>query len=159
MTPEIIGAVEARLGYVFKDKSLLIRALTRKAYALEQHQKGLKCDDQEIYRTWGDTVLKALLVELLIRHGCSSREALTDRKKSLESRESLGSMEPAVSLAPYMRLGNGERKNQVHQQTSVIGETFEAVIAAIYQDGGHDTIQRLVTGWFEPTLSEQFKHA
>jgi ribonuclease-3 len=152
LTPALLGEVEARLGYVFKDKSLLIRALTRKAYALEQHQKGLQCEDQEVFRTWGDAILKALLVELLINNGCSERGTLTSRKSKLEDRESLGSMELAVSIAPYMRLGNGERKNQAQQQTSVIGETFEAVIAAIYQDGGHETIKQLVTGWFKELL-------
>jgi ribonuclease-3 len=152
LTPAILGAVEACLGYVFKDKSLLIRALTRKAYALEQHQKGLQCEDQEVFRTLGDAILKALLVELLIKNGCSDRGVLTIRKSSLEERESLGSMEPALSIAPNMRLGKGEYKLQVNQQKSVVGETFEAIIAAIYLDGGHEIIKQLVTGWFEELL-------
>ncbi len=68
LTPEMIREVEYVLGYIFVDKSLLLRALTRKAYAEEQRQCGRRCEDQEIYRIWGDAVPKLTLIELLIAH-------------------------------------------------------------------------------------------
>jgi ribonuclease-3 len=67
MKPEDITTVEKRLNYTFKDKNLLIRALTRKAFAQEQKQQGKNCEDQEVYRILGDAVLKAILVEMLIQ--------------------------------------------------------------------------------------------
>jgi ribonuclease-3 len=51
-----------------------------------------------------------------------------------------------------MRLGNGERKKKLNQQPNTIAETFEAVIAAIYQDGGHHLIQKLIKQWFAEAL-------
>ena len=61
--------IEDRLGYSFTDKELLDRALTRKAYANEQKQQNQECEDQEIFRTLGDAVLKTVLVDLLIKNG------------------------------------------------------------------------------------------
>jgi ribonuclease III len=148
MTPEMIGKVESLLGYVFADKSLLIRALTRKAYAQEQRQRGQVCEDQEFYRILGDATLKFILVEMLFQLGYMSRAAISIKKSDLESRKSLGKLSIALAIAPFMRLGAGEKKQQVDQQSSVVGETFEAVIAAIYQDGGLEMIRKLIQKWF-----------
>ncbi len=148
MTPEMIGKVESRLGYVFVDKSLLIRALTRKAYAQEQRQRGQVCEDQEFYRIFGDAILKFILVEMLFQLGYMSRGTISTKKSDLENRKSLGKLSIALAIAPFMRLGSGEKKQQVDQQSSVIGETFEAVIAAIYQDGGLEIIRKLTQKWF-----------
>ena len=74
--------VEKNIGYSFKDKKFLNRALTRKAYALEQKQR---CEDQEVFRTLGD----AVLVDLLIKSGCKTRGEITSKKKRFEREERL----------------------------------------------------------------------
>ena len=61
--------IEANLGYSFVNRNLLKRALTRRAYALEQKQQKRAYEDQEIYRVLGDAVLKVVLVDLLIQSG------------------------------------------------------------------------------------------
>src|SRR3990170_4979573 len=61
--------------------------ISRKAYALEQKQQNIECEDQEIYRTLGDAVLKTVLIDLLIKSGVNSRGEITSRKKSLEREE------------------------------------------------------------------------
>ena len=142
MKPEDIECVERRLGYIFRDKSVLIRALTRKAFAQEQRQQGLKCDDQEIYRILGDAVLKAALVEMLIEQGYDSRESITIQKIDLEKRESLGAKLQEIEIAPFIRFGRGELKQNIATQSSVLGETFESLIAAIHIDGGSYEITR-----------------
>ena len=81
--------LEESLFYSFKNKALLIRALTRKAYANEQKQQNRECDDQEIFRTLGDSVLKTVLVDMLIRNGCTTRDDITTKKKKLEREEGL----------------------------------------------------------------------
>ncbi len=144
--------LEHQLGYLFQDKQLLQRALTRKAYAQEQRQKGQACDDQEVYRLLGDVVLKVILVELLMEAGYDTRESITNRKSDLEKRETLGTTALAQTIAPYLRLGAGERKQGIQKQTSVLGETVEAVIAAIYEDGGFEVTRRLVKRWFRDAV-------
>jgi ribonuclease III len=54
MTPQEIRTIEASLGYIFLDSELLVQALTRKAAALEERQKGRNCKDQEVFRILGD---------------------------------------------------------------------------------------------------------
>src|SRR5659263_596678 len=129
-------AIEDKLGYTFKNKYFLNRALTRKAFALEQKQQNIECDDQEIYRTLGDAVLKTVLIDLLIKSGVNSRDEITSRKKSLEREEELADISKKLGLSTDLNLGRGERKQIPDQDPYVLAETLEAVIAAIYLDGG-----------------------
>jgi len=136
MKLEDIASVEQCLNYTFKNKNLLIRALTRKAFAQEQKQQGRDCQDQEVYRILGDAVLKAILVEMLIQQGYDSRESITNKKIDLEKRENLGKMFERMGIAPFVRLGKGEKKQGISSQSSVLGETFEALVAAVHIDSG-----------------------
>ena len=61
--------IEDHLNYRFNNNLLLERALTRKAFANEQAQRGISCEDQEIFCTLGDAVLKTVLIDILIRNG------------------------------------------------------------------------------------------
>jgi ribonuclease III len=150
MTPEEIRAVETRLGYIFLDQGLLMQALTRKAAAQEQRQKGKICEDQEVFRTLGDAVLKTILTELLIHKGCKTRGSITQKKATLENEENLSAMLRAMEIAPIV--GIGERSVGVHEQPLALAETFEAIVAAIYKDGGYEIVKKLVVKWFSPLL-------
>lgn len=145
MNPEEIEVIERTLGYTFKSKDLLMRAMIRKAFAQEQRQrivKGSVCEDQELYRILGDAVLKVILVEMLIQRGYNSRESITKKKIDLESRESLGKMFERMNLKQFIRLGIGETKQGVSRHFSVLGETFEALIAAIHIDAGNYAVTK-----------------
>ena len=146
--------LEKALGYTFKDKSLLNRALTRKAYANELKQKNKDCEDQEIFRTLGDAVLKTVLVDLLIKRGCKTREDITNKKKNLESEEGLVKISRELGIGPLIVLGIGERKQKANEEPYVLAETLEAVIGAIYLDGGYDISKTVIEGWFEPYFLE-----
>ncbi len=140
--------LEDSLGYIFSDKNLLNRALTRKAYALEQKQQNIECEDQEIFRTLGDAVLKTVLIDLLIKSGVKSRGEITSRKKSLEREEGLAEISMRLGIGSYLKLGKGEEKQKADEEPYVLAETFEAVIGAIYLDGGYDACKKIITGWF-----------
>jgi ribonuclease III len=150
MTPEEIRAIEIRLGYIFLDQKLLVQALTRKAAAQEQRQKGNLCEDQEIFRTLGDAVLKAILTELLIYQGYTTRGSITQKKEKLENEENLSAMLRALEITPIV--GIGERSIGVQEQPLALAETFEAIVAAIYKDGGYEIIKKLVVKWFSPLI-------
>ncbi len=154
MKSENITVVEESLGYTFLHKDLLIRALTRKAFAQEEQQQGRHCEDQEVYRILGDAILKAILVELLIESGHSSRESITNKKIELEKRESLGNLFRDLGIASFIRFGLGEQKQGIAQQSSVLGETFEALIAAVYLDKkSYETTKNLIAKLFSSQLS------
>ena len=142
--------IEEALGYPFRDKGLLNRALTRKAYANEQKQKNKDCEDQEIFRTLGDAVLKTVLVDLLIKNGCKTREDITNMKKHLEREEGLAKISTELGIGDSIILGIGERKQKANEEPYVLAETLEAVIGAIYLDGGFDVSKKVITRLFEP---------
>jgi len=140
--------LEENLGYGFSDKTLLNRAMTRKAFALELKQKNKLCDDQEIYRTLGDAVLKAVLIDLLIKKGCKTREEITTNKKNLEREEELAIISRKLGIGPFLKLGIGEKKQNADEEPYVLAETLEAVVGAIYLDGGYEVVKGLVNKWF-----------
>ncbi|MEO0093184.1 MAG: ribonuclease III domain-containing protein [candidate division WOR-3 bacterium] len=141
-------AIEKNLGYSFNNKDLLNRALTRKAFALEQRQKNQACEDQEVFRVLGDAVLKAILVDLLIKAGLKTREEITNRKKDLEREEALARIGQKLSIGPFIKLGVGERKQQADKEPKVLAETLEALIGAIYLDAGYDKTKDVIAKWF-----------
>lgn len=140
--------IEDALGYTFSDKNLLNRALTRKAYANEQKQQSKDYEDQEIFRTLGDAVLKTVLVDQLIKSGCSTREEITNRKMELESVEGLAKISRKLGIAPFIKLGQGEIKQKAGEKQYVLSETLEAVIGAIYLDGGYEASKEAIIKWF-----------
>lgn len=144
MKPEDIASVEKRLGYTFKNKDVLVRALTRKAFAQEHRQQGWNCEEQEVYCVLGDAVLKAILVELLIKKGYDSSEAITNKKIEIENRKSLGAKLQELKIAPFIRCGLGEQRQGIYNNLSVLGETFEALIAAVHIDAGSYEATKMV---------------
>jgi ribonuclease-3 len=151
---ENIAMVEKNLGYIFLHKDLLIRALTRKAFAQEEKQQGRHCEDQEVYRVLGDAILKAILVELLIESGYNSRENITNKKIELEKREGLGNLFRDLDIVSFIRFGLGEQKQGIAQQSSVLGETFEALVAAVYLDEkSYETTKNLISSLFSSQLN------
>ena len=141
--------IEKNLGYSFADKNLLNRALTRKAYALEQKQRNQDCEDQEVFRTLGDAILKAVLVDLLIKSGCKTRDEITNKKIRLEREEGLANMCQDLGIGPFIKLGAGEGKKRANEEPKVLAETLEALIAAIYLDGGYGASKGVITKWFK----------
>jgi ribonuclease-3 len=140
--------IEEALGYTFSNKSLLERALTRKAYALEQKQQNIECEDQEIFQTLGDAVLKLILVEHLIETGSDTRENITNEKMNLESRVRLAEISRQLGIGTFIKLGIGEIRQKAHEKQSVLAETLEALIAAIYLDGGYNVSKETIIKWF-----------
>lgn len=144
--------IEDLLGYVFYDKDTLNRALTRKAYANEKRQSNCPCLDQEIFSTLGDAVLKTVLVDLLIRAGCSTPDEITQKKKELEREELLSRIAGDMGIGSFIHLGAGEEKHRADRQPYVLAETLEALIGAIFIDGGYEAAEQRIKRWFNPYL-------
>jgi ribonuclease-3 len=148
--------IEKNLDYSFSDKGLLNRALTRKAYALEQKQtKNQDYEDQEILRTLGDAVLKATLVDLLIKSGYKTREEITREKIGLERKETLTKISQDLGIGQFINVGVGEEKQKANEEPKVLAETLEALIGAIYLDGGFNASKEVITEWFSPLIERR----
>src|SRR5271157_5086437 len=142
-----MNTIEEKLGYRFSNPALLERALTRKAYANEQRQRGVPCEDQEVYCTLGDAVLKTVLIDLLIKSGASTPDLVTQKKKELEREENLASVGKKIGIGPSIWLGKGENRQNAGEQPYVIAETMEAIIGAVFLDGGYAIAEARIRDW------------
>ncbi|MCU0631120.1 MAG: ribonuclease III [Methanoregulaceae archaeon] len=140
--------IEYCLDYKFKNPMLLERALTRKAFANEQGQRGIASVDQEIFCTLGDAVLKTVLIDLLIRNGVTTPDMITRRKIELEREENLAAIGRKIKIGAFIRLGKGEEKHNASEQPYVLAETLEAIIGAVFLDGGYNIAEERIKVWF-----------
>jgi len=140
--------IEKNLGYRFRDPALLTRALTRKAFANEERQKDRYHVDQEILSILGDAVLKAAFVDLLVRAHYPTPDAITRERENLERHDALADIARQIGIGPSLRLGAGEKAQGDEWEPLVLAETLEAIIGAIYLDGGCEAARKAVIRWY-----------
>ncbi len=89
------------------------------------------------------------MIDLLIKNGINSRGDITSRKKSLEREEGLADISKRLGIGAYLKLGKGESKQKADEEPYVLAETFEAVIGAIYLDGGFEACKGIIEKLFK----------
>ena len=138
---ELIRCMD-RLGYRFRDEGLLCRALTHSSLAVEQHRMG---EDNERLEYLGDAVLEHLVSRHLFDTHPEMREgALTRLRSSLVCESALSAAARRLGLGEYLLLSRGEEQCGGREKDSILSDAFEAVLAAVYLDGGLAEAQRLV---------------
>ncbi len=131
-----------RLGYRFQNEGLLRRALTHSSMAVEQHRMG---EDNERLEYLGDAVLEHLVSRHLFDAHPEMREgALTRLRSSLVCESALSAAARKLGLNDHILLSRGEEQCGGRDKDSILSDAFEAVLAAVYLDGGLDQAQRLV---------------
>ncbi len=140
---EPVEALEARLGYGFRDRSLLTRALTHRSRSFEI-APDLRVDNEQL-EFLGDSVLGFLVSEALVARRPSAREGeLSQLKSHLVSATHLYSCARELSLGDDLLMGKGEEQTGGRKRKTVLSDAMEAVIAAIYLDGGIEHAKRFV---------------
>ena len=135
--PQEFDALEARVGYRFKDRGLLEHALTHKSKAHEDPSGGVA--DNESLEFLGDAVLGLIVAETLFRAFPTYNEGQKSKiKANLVSTASLAELAEQMGLGDHMILGRGEEKTGGRRKQALLADTCEALIAAIYLDGGLD---------------------
>lgn len=147
---DTLAPLEKRIAYRFDDRSLLIRALTHRSYANEQGGGG---EDNEVLEFLGDAVLGLIVSDLLCRRHPSLNEGQMSKLKSfLVSAETLAKLADELGLGQFVFLGRGEEKTAGRTKSSILANTFEALIAALYLDGGLDGASAFVLAQVEPLI-------
>lgn len=166
-TPEIeAGATDADLSgdrffdYRFKDPALLTLALTHSSLAYERHPERVPDpgSDNERLEFIGDAVLGLLVAEALYRRFPNLREGeLTRLRASLVSSRNLAEVALRIELGPMLRMGRGEEHSGGQKKPALLANALEAVIAAMYMDGGlapaRDFVMRHIVEPAEPVLA------
>ncbi len=138
---------EVRIGYSFKDKSLLARALTHSSYAYEAQDT--ETGDNEVLEFLGDSVLGFILADFLCATFPDLKEGeLSKLRSTMGSTLALQSFAQSIKLDKRIRLGKGESKSGGRKKKSILANTFEAVVAAIYLDGGIEEARRFLEEYF-----------
>ena len=140
--------LEKVLGYRFRDRTLLEKALTHKSWLQGQPPGGLQ--DNERLEFLGDAVLALVVSEHLTRVFSTLHEGeLSQIRARLVGGAVLAEIATRLELGRFLRLGRGEEQTQGRQKPSLLADGLEAVIAAVYLDGGLVAVRSLVLSLFE----------
>ena len=145
--------LEERLEYRFRDRGLLEHALTHRSHAHEDASGGVA--DNESLEFLGDAVLGFVVADLLFREFPQYREGEKSKvKATLVSTTSLATVADRLDLGTYLLLGRGEEKTGGRQKQALLADACEAVIAAVYLDGGLEEARRLILRELAPDVAE-----
>ncbi len=143
--------LEDRLGYRFKETKWLDEALTHKSFVYETNhpEKGAN----EVLEFLGDSVLNLAVSYLLLHKFPDAQEGTLSMMRShLVKRSSLASLSKELQLETYLLLGKSQQGNGGTQKSSILANTYEALIGAIFMDSGFDRALKIIQEHFEPFL-------
>src|SRR5215813_11542042 len=145
-----LPALQMELGYTFKDLQLLTQALTHSSHANEKSRGVL---DNEQLEFLGDAVLGFLVSDFLFRaHPHLTEGQLSKLKGFLVSAANLVKYAEQLELGQYLHLGKGEEKTGGRTKQALLVDALEAIIGAIYLDGGLEAARRLVSRFMEAQM-------
>ncbi len=141
-------ALEAKIGYSFKDGSLLVRALTHSSHSNETGLKDHHMHCNERLEFLGDSVLSIIISKYLYSkfEDCPEGE-LTRMRAEVVCERALSGYADTIGLGNYLLLGIGEEKNNGRKRKSILADAFEALLAAIYLDAGEsgfETVEKFL---------------
>ena len=145
--------LERRINYRFKDRGMLEHALTHRSRVHEDASGGVF--DNESMEFLGDSVLGFVIAAMLFREFPQHNEGQKSKlKASLVSSASLARLGEQLNLGEFLILGRGEEKTGGRHKHAIIADSYEALIAAIYLDGGIEPAQRFIETEFASLIQE-----
>ena len=148
--------LQKRIGYTFKNTDLLTEALTHSSYANEHKAKHIKYNERLEFL--GDAVLSIVVSDYIFKHCPELPEGeLTKLRASLVCEKTLFEFAKQIELGKYLVLSKGERNNGGAERPSILSDAFEALIAAIYIDGGIDPASKHILNFVIPAIKNSKK--
>ena len=145
--------LEQRIEYRFRDPGLLEHALTHRSSVHEDVSGGVF--DNESLEFLGDAVLGFVIADLLFREFPQHNEGQKSKLKAwLVSENSLAQIASDLGLGEFLILGRGEEKSGGRRKQALVADSFEALLAAIYLDGGIEAAREFINRRFRPLLDE-----
>jgi ribonuclease-3 len=147
MSPNV-QQLEKLLEYTFRDQSLLAQALTHPSYLHEVSESD--GGDYQRLEFLGDAVLGLLLAEMLyVRYPDWDEGALSQLRSRLAGQDVLADRARRLGIGGFVLLGRGEEQTAGREKDSILADILEALIAALYRDGGLQAARFLVAGLFD----------
>ncbi len=153
MSSSELDQLQERLSYRFKRPNLLREAITHKSYFHENRDQVQQ--DNERLEFLGDAVLDLVMAELLINRFPEATEGeLSKAKARLVSEPMLSQIARQIEIGRFVLLGKGEELTQGREKPSILADTLEAVIAALYLDGGLSAAEKFIARCFEQRIRD-----
>lgn len=141
--------LEERLGYKFKDKAKLEKALTHRSL----HHKGLN-DDYERSEFLGDAVLDLVIADLLLKkHSKATEGELSKLRAALVNYKTLAQIATEIHVGDYIKLSRAEKANNGAEKPSILSDVMEAILGAIYYEAGFDVVFKVIEKLFESKIA------
>ena len=148
---ETRGEIETALGHLFQNPSLLLNALTRRSF---WHENRETCSEHnERLEFLGDAVLGLVIADILYREFPGDEEGELQKKRaSLVNRAALARLMRQLRISNFIRMGRGDELSGCRNRDSILADTLEALVAAVYLDGGFSDAKRLIERHFYPLI-------
>ncbi len=149
--------LQDRLGYRFGDRAILLQALTHTSYGHEFLQdKSIALRDNERLEFLGDAILDVVVSDILLEAFPNANEGhLSKMRAAVVNEKTLAALANTIGLSDCIRLGKGEALTGGNQKPSILSSTLEALIAAIYLDGGFNAVYPVLRHIFAPLFLEE----
>jgi ribonuclease-3 len=135
-----------KLGYIFSRPELLRQALTHRSHSLPHNER---------LEFLGDSVLNCAVAALIFRHFPNLTEGSLSRvRANLVNQQSLAELAQSLELGKLISFGEGELKSGGDRRPSILADALEAVLGAIYLDGGFAQAEKVITALFAPSLQD-----
>jgi ribonuclease III len=143
--------VEQTLGHVFRRPEFLLSALTRRSY---WHENREQCSEHnERLEFLGDAVLGLVIADILYQEFPDDEEGELQKKRaSLVNRAALAQLMRQLDLAHFIRMGRGDELSGCRDRDSILADTLEALVAAVYLDGGFPQAKKMIEKHFYPLI-------
>lgn len=149
--------LQERLGYRFGDRAILLQSMTHTSYGHEfLNEKSIALRDNERLEFLGDAILDVIVSDILLEAFPSANEGqLSKMRAAVVNEKTLAMVAKSIQLQDTLRLGKGELQTGGNQKPSILSSAFEALIAAIYLDGGFQAVYPVVRHLFAPLFAEE----
>jgi len=139
-----LDALQQQLGHRFGDDALLRQALTHRSYGQPNNER---------LEFLGDSVLNCVVAAMLYRRFARIDEGdLSRLRANLVKQQSLVEIAQRLGLSAYLLLGEGEARSGGYRRPSILGDTVEAIVGAVFLDAGFDAAQSMLVALYEPIL-------
>lgn len=140
--------LQERLNYFFNNLEKLVRAVTHRSYSQTE-------ENYEILEFIGDAVIDLVVADLLVaRFPKASEGELSKRRAAIVNTDSLAALAKRLDLAPFIRLGRGELASGGVDRPALLADVVEALIGAVYQDGGFENARKVVCSLVDMSVVE-----
>lgn len=145
--------LQREIGYHFKDAVLLQEALTHKSFANEMNL--MNCFGNERLEFMGDAVLELVISHILMeRFKDFSEGKLSKMRAAIVNKNEISTLARKLGIGKYILLSRGEEDSMGREKKSILANVYEAVVAAVYYDGGYEEVFKMIKNHFSININE-----